>query len=79
MNKFESFRTQINNKWILTSKEPASPIACIESFDIIGDGISELLLARQDGTIEVYSLNIDDFEIDASLIYTYVSIKPQRY
>lgn len=30
-------------------------ILCVDSFDIMGDGVKELLVGRDDGTVEVYS------------------------
>lgn len=66
-----SYRAKIQNQWILTNKEPLSPISCIDSYDITGDGNSELLLARQDGSVEVYALSIDEEHIEATLIFQY--------
>lgn len=30
-------------------------ILCIDSFDIMGDGVKDLLVGRDDGMVEVYS------------------------
>lgn len=30
---------------------------CIDSFDIVGDGVKDLLVGRDDGMVEVYSFD----------------------
>lgn len=32
-------------------------IQCIDTFDILGDGVKEILVGRDDGTVEVYGLD----------------------
>lgn len=32
-------------------------ILCIDTYDIIGDGVNDILVGRDDGTVEVYSLD----------------------
>lgn len=34
-----------------------SGILCIDTYDIIGDGVNDILVGRDDGTVEVYSLD----------------------
>lgn len=30
---------------------------CIDTFDIVGDGVKDILVGRDDGTVEVYGLD----------------------
>lgn len=32
-------------------------VLCVDSFDIVGDGVKDLLVGRDDGVVEVYSLH----------------------
>lgn len=32
-------------------------ILCVDSFDIVGDGVKDLLVGRDDGMVEVYSFD----------------------
>lgn len=32
-------------------------ILCVDSFDIVGDGVKDLLVGRDDGLVEVYSFD----------------------
>lgn len=45
-------------------------ILCIDSFDILGDGVKELLVGRDDGMIEIYNFESAD---DPVLRHDYVS------
>lgn len=45
-------------------------ILCIDSFDITGDGVKELLIGRDDGVLEIYSFESAD---DPVLRYDHVS------
>lgn len=44
-------------------------ILCIDSFDILGDGVKELLIGRDDGVLEIYSFESVDEPV---LRYDYV-------
>lgn len=35
-------------------------ILCIDSFDILGDGVKELLVGRDDGVLEIYNFESAD-------------------
>lgn len=35
----------------------SSGILCIDSYDIIGDGVNDILVGRDDGTVEVYGFD----------------------
>lgn len=43
------------NKYVATCQ--TSGILCIDIYDIIGDGVNDILVGRDDGTVEVYSLD----------------------
>lgn len=45
-------------------------ILCIDSFDITGDGVKELLIGRDDGVLEIYGFESAD---DPVLRYDHVS------
>ncbi len=32
-------------------------VLCIDTFDIVGDGVKDILVGRDDGTVEVYGLD----------------------
>lgn len=32
-------------------------VLCIDTFDITGDGVKDILVGRDDGTVEVYGLD----------------------
>ena len=34
-----------------------SGILCIDTFDIVGDGVNDILVGRDDGTVEVYGVD----------------------
>lgn len=45
-------------------------ILCIDTFDIVGDGVRDILVGRDDGTVEVYGL---DSSNEPSLRFEHVS------
>ena len=34
-----------------------SGILCVDTYDIIGDGVNDILVGRDDGTVEVYGFD----------------------
>lgn len=42
---------------LITSLFIFKGILCVDSFDIMGDGVKDLLVGRDDGMVEVYSIN----------------------
>lgn len=32
-------------------------VLCIDTFDILGDGVKDILIGRDDGTVEIYGLD----------------------
>ncbi|KAJ1216858.1 hypothetical protein NDU88_004457 [Pleurodeles waltl] len=49
--------TALTHKWEITNEKKRGGILCIDSFDILGDGVKDLLLGRDDGMVEVYALD----------------------
>uniref|UniRef100_A0A8C9UKU7 Bardet-Biedl syndrome 7 n=1 Tax=Spermophilus dauricus TaxID=99837 RepID=A0A8C9UKU7_SPEDA len=45
------------HKWEVGNERKRGGILCIDSFDIMGDGVKDLLVGRDDGMVEVYSLD----------------------
>lgn len=45
---------------------------CIDTFDIVGDGVKDILVGRDDGTVEVYGL---DSSNEPTLRFENVSVK----
>ncbi|XP_003221848.2 Bardet-Biedl syndrome 7 protein [Anolis carolinensis] len=42
------------DKWKIGNEKKRGGILCMDSFDILGDGVKELLIGRDDGMLEVY-------------------------
>ncbi|KAF6092451.1 Bardet-Biedl syndrome 7 [Phyllostomus discolor] len=45
------------HKWEVRNEKKRGGVLCIDSFDIVGDGVKDLLVGRDDGTVEVYALD----------------------
>nr|XP_033794211.1 Bardet-Biedl syndrome 7 protein isoform X2 [Geotrypetes seraphini] len=45
------------HKWEISNEKKRGGVLCIESFDILGDGVKELLVGRDDGMVEIYSFD----------------------
>ncbi|KAK3564971.1 hypothetical protein QTP86_032429 [Hemibagrus guttatus] len=43
-------------KWEVVNEKKKGGILCIDTFDILGDGVKDILVGRDDGTVEIYSL-----------------------
>nr|XP_022903425.1 Bardet-Biedl syndrome 7 protein homolog isoform X1 [Onthophagus taurus] len=54
-------------RWLIDNKKFSSGISTIYSYDITGDGNKNLFLGRNDGNIEIYTINILD-ELDTSYL-----------
>ncbi|XP_075866756.1 BBSome complex member BBS7 isoform X3 [Microcebus murinus] len=44
-------------KWQIQNEKKRGGILCIDSFDIVGDGVKDLLVGRDDGMVAVYSFD----------------------
>ncbi|KAI1883698.1 hypothetical protein AGOR_G00234230 [Albula goreensis] len=49
--------TSSDQRWELDNEKKKGGILCIDTFDILGDGVREILVGRDDGTVEVYGLD----------------------
>ena len=57
-------------KWELVNEKRLGGITSLDSFDVTSDGIMDLVIAREDGVVEVYVYDSVD---QPYLKYTYVS------
>ncbi|XP_044255366.1 Bardet-Biedl syndrome 7 protein homolog [Tribolium madens] len=61
------------DRWLIDNSSNSSTISCVDTYDMTSGGTKNLILGRQDGTIEVYVINVND-KLDSSvLIYSHVS------
>ncbi|KAK7922193.1 hypothetical protein WMY93_009095 [Mugilogobius chulae] len=44
-------------KWEIDNEKKKGGILCLDTYDIIGDGVNDILVGRDDGTVEVYALD----------------------
>ncbi|XP_076005228.1 BBSome complex member BBS7 isoform X1 [Genypterus blacodes] len=44
-------------KWEIDNDKKKGGILCIDTYDIIGDGVDDILVGRDDGTVEVYGFD----------------------
>ncbi|XP_053317390.1 Bardet-Biedl syndrome 7 protein [Spea bombifrons] len=44
-------------KWEIFNEKKRGGILCLDNFDILGDGVKDLLVGRDDGSVEVYGLD----------------------
>jgi Bardet-Biedl syndrome 7 protein len=52
-------RTEVNHRWILNDGKHRAGVLCMDCYDMSGDGVLDLLIGRQDGTLDIYSLGDD--------------------
>ncbi|KAM8969275.1 Bardet-Biedl syndrome 7 protein [Sarcophilus harrisii] len=48
------------HKWEMRNEKKRGGILCVDYFDIVGDGVKDLLVGRDDGMVEVYSFDAAD-------------------
>ncbi|XP_056636880.1 Bardet-Biedl syndrome 7 protein homolog [Diorhabda sublineata] len=58
-------------RWLMTNSENDSPVCAMDSYDLNGEGIKQLIIGRQDGSIEVYQVNVEDPLEVPKIIYKY--------
>lgn len=57
-------------KWEIPNEKRLAGVSCIENFDITNDGTKDLIIGREDGTVEIFSYD----SMDAPFLkYTFVS------
>lgn len=49
---------------LIESKDNLSAVTCLDTFDLYGDGKEELIVGRRDGTIQVFSMTLENNEFD---------------
>ncbi|PSN57277.1 hypothetical protein C0J52_02560 [Blattella germanica] len=55
-------RVDVNHRWVLNDGKRRGGVLCMDCYDMSGDGVLDLLVGRQDGTMDVYSLGDDGGE-----------------
>ncbi|XP_062331811.1 Bardet-Biedl syndrome 7 protein [Osmerus eperlanus] len=45
------------SKWEIDNDKKKGGVLCLDSFDILGDGLRDVLVGRDDGTVEVYGFD----------------------
>ncbi|XP_060035115.1 Bardet-Biedl syndrome 7 protein isoform X2 [Erinaceus europaeus] len=45
------------HKWEIQNEKKRGGILCVDNFDIVGDGVKDLIVGRDDGMVEVYSFD----------------------
>ncbi|XP_036424690.1 Bardet-Biedl syndrome 7 protein [Colossoma macropomum] len=45
------------SRWEVDNEKKKGGVLCIDTFDILGDGVKDILVGRDDGTVEVYGLD----------------------
>ncbi|KAJ8912894.1 hypothetical protein NQ315_011217 [Exocentrus adspersus] len=63
--------TQGFDRWLVTNNENASSVSCMDSYDMSGNGTKNLIIGREDGTIEVFQINIYDATDASRIIFSY--------
>ncbi|KAL1505873.1 hypothetical protein ABEB36_005330 [Hypothenemus hampei] len=56
-------------RWLISNEKNSSPIVCMDSYDMSGNGQKNLILGRQDGNVEIYYVNVQDEMDSTSLIF----------
>ncbi|CAF1583092.1 unnamed protein product [Adineta ricciae] len=49
-----------NSKWEIANPKHLSGISAIDFYDILADGVPDMIVAREDGTVEVYNFETTD-------------------
>lgn len=44
-------------KWELDNEKKKGGVLCIDTFDFLGDGVKDIMVGRDDGTVEIYGLD----------------------
>ncbi|CDQ81478.1 unnamed protein product [Oncorhynchus mykiss] len=46
-----------SSKWEIDNEKKKGGVLCIDTYDILGDGVKDILVGRDDGTVEVYGFD----------------------
>lgn len=57
---------------LVDTKDNTSAVTCLDSYDLLADGKDELIVGRRDGTIQVYTMMLEnnEFLMDCQQIYS---------
>ncbi|XP_017775977.1 PREDICTED: Bardet-Biedl syndrome 7 protein homolog [Nicrophorus vespilloides] len=64
-------RSHSFKKWLISNPDNSSAVSCLNCYDFTKDGINNLIIGRNDGNIEVYTIHISDPMDQAVLIFSY--------
>jgi len=70
------FRSGVTERWILKSDHHKSGVSSLHCHDLTGDGVPDLLVGRNDGSVEVYTMSNnenEESETEPTNCYSYVS------
>lgn len=75
--KIGHFANDFTQEVLLQNSDNLTAITAIDTYDLTGDGKVELIIGRRDGTIQVFSLPIEDNEFDVEIrqIYSKVCLR----
>ncbi|KAM6953513.1 BBSome complex member BBS7 [Aplochiton taeniatus] len=45
------------SKWEIDNEKKKGGVLCIDTYDILGDGVNDVLIGRDDGTVEIYGFD----------------------
>ncbi|XP_058832796.1 Bardet-Biedl syndrome 7 protein-like [Topomyia yanbarensis] len=63
--------SEVKREMLVEDTENLSAVTCITTYDLSGDGKDELIVGRRDGTLQVFTMNSDEyqFEMECTQIY----------
>ncbi|XP_053685731.1 Bardet-Biedl syndrome 7 protein homolog [Sabethes cyaneus] len=63
--------TEVKREVLVEDTENLSAVTCVATYDLSGDGKDELIVGRRDGTLQVFTMNLDEyqFEMECTQIY----------
>ncbi|XP_055907849.1 Bardet-Biedl syndrome 7 protein homolog [Eupeodes corollae] len=67
---FGQFAREIKQRTIVDATSRTSAVTCIDTYDLLGDGVHSLIVGRRDGTIQVFTMATDeDTDIECRQLY----------
>lgn len=70
------YRSGIKWKWVIDNEKNRESVLCMDWYDITRDGIKELIVGREDGSIQIYAQPFEPTSDADTLIerFNFVSI-----
>ena len=59
-------------KWQIGNTKSFGGVSCIGNYDVTGDGVDDLLIGREDGTVQIFSYDATDEPV---LQFSHVSLE----